>query len=128
VLALCVALVGMLATLSTLVAERRRELAIRAALGASPRGLAWTIAGPGLLLTILGLGSGLALGAGVARTISSLIYAVSPYDAWTFAGTAIAIGGGVTLHLCSSSRNNRGVSHTVRENRYDGATLRRPPA
>ena len=42
-LALAVALVGVLATMTTLVAERRRDLAIRAALGASPSRLARTM-------------------------------------------------------------------------------------
>ena len=50
-LALAVALVGVLATMTTLVAERRRDLAIRAALGASPSRLARTIVGQGLALT-----------------------------------------------------------------------------
>ena len=109
VLALSVAFVGVLATLSTLVAERRRDLAIRAALGASPGVLAWTIVGRGLVLTMLGLGTGLGLGAGMARTLGSLIYGVSPYDSPTFIGTAIAIGGGATLMTYLAARRTRRV-------------------
>jgi putative ABC transport system permease protein len=112
-LALCVAFVGVLATLSTLVAERRRDLAIRAALGASPRGLAWTVVGPGLMLTMLGLATGLGLGAVVARLISSLIYGVSAYDALTFAGTAVAIGGGATLMTYAAATRARRVDPLV---------------
>jgi len=60
-LALGVAFVGLLATLSTLVAERRRDLAIRSARGASPGQLVWTLICQGLALTALGVGIGLGL-------------------------------------------------------------------
>lgn len=96
-LALGIAFVGVLATLLTLVAERKRDLAIRAALGASPARLAWTIVAQGLALTAFGLALGLGLGGAAARGLSSLVYGVSPYDALTFAGTAVAIGGGAML-------------------------------
>lgn len=60
-LALAAALVGLLATLLTLVAERRRDLAIRSALGASPRRLVLAVVAQGLTLTALGLAIGLAV-------------------------------------------------------------------
>jgi hypothetical protein len=107
VLAIGVALVGVLATLSTLVAERRRDLAIRAALGASPAGLTWTILGRGLLLTGIGLAIGVGLGAAAARALSSLVYGVSPYDAVTFAVTTLAIGAGSALMTYAAARRTR---------------------
>ena len=97
VLALAVAFVGVLATLATLVEERRRDLAIRAALGASPARLTWTIAGRGLVLTACGVAAGLGLSGAAARGLSSLLYGVGPYDAMTFAGTALVVGGGAVL-------------------------------
>ena len=96
-LALAVALVGVLATMTTLVAERRRDLAIRAALGASPSRLARTIVLHGLALTAAGVVLGLSLGGAAARSLASLVYGVSPYDAATFAGTAAAIVCGAAL-------------------------------
>jgi putative ABC transport system permease protein len=77
VLALGVGIVGVLATLLTLVAERRRELAIRAALGASPARLTWTVVGQGLALTALGLTVGLGLGGAAARSLSFLVRVMS---------------------------------------------------
>ena len=97
VLALAVAFVGVLATLASLVAERRRDLAIRAALGASPARLTWTILGRGLVLTAWGVAAGLGLSRAAARGLSSLLYGVGPYDAMTFAGTALVVGGGAVL-------------------------------
>ena len=47
VIAIVVALTGVLATLTTLVAERRREMAIRSAIGASPTRLVRAIVGQG---------------------------------------------------------------------------------
>jgi putative ABC transport system permease protein len=67
VLALAVAFVGVLATLTTLVAERRRDLAIRWALGASPGLLVWTIVRQGLALTAFGLMIGLGIAGASVR-------------------------------------------------------------
>jgi putative ABC transport system permease protein len=87
-LALAVAAIGVMATLSTLVVERRRDLAIRSALGASRERLMWTIGSQGLALTAIGVLAGLGAGAVVARGLSSLLYGVHQHDAVTFAGTA----------------------------------------
>jgi putative ABC transport system permease protein len=96
-LSLCLACVSVLATLWAFVGERRRDLAIRAALGASPVGLTWTVVSAGLVLTAIGLAIGLGLGGAAARSLSSLVYGVSPYDALTFVGTTVVIGGGAAL-------------------------------
>ena len=108
-LALAVALVGLLATMTTLVAERRRDLAIRAALGASPSRLAGTIVGHGLALTAAGVALGLSLGGAAARSLASLVYGVSPYDAATFAGTAAAIVGGAAIITWAAALRARSV-------------------
>ena len=108
-LALAVALVGVLATMTTLVAERRRDLAIRAALGASPSRLERTIVGHGLALTAAGVALGLSLGGAAARSLASLVYGVSPYDAATFAGTAAAVVGGSALMTYAAALRARSV-------------------
>jgi len=113
VLALAVAFVGVLATLSTLVAERRRDLAIRSALGASPGRLVWTIARRGLALTALGLAIGLGIGSAAANALSSLLYRVGPYDTMTFAGTALVIGGGVMVTTYLAALRARSVDPLV---------------
>jgi predicted lysophospholipase L1 biosynthesis ABC-type transport system permease subunit len=97
VLALAVAFVGVLASLMTFVAERRRDLAIRSALGASPGHLVGTIMGQGLALTAAGLVIGLIVASAAAGTLSSLLYGVSPVDVLTFVGTTVVIGGGAAL-------------------------------
>lgn len=108
-LALAVALVGVLATMTTLVAERRRDLAIRAALGASPSRLVRTVMRPGLVLTAAGVAVGLSLGGAAARTLASLVYGISPYDVATFAGTAAAIVTGAALMTYAAALRARSV-------------------
>jgi predicted permease len=109
-LALGVAFVGLLATLSTLVTERRRDLAIRSALGASPRQLVRAVAAKGLGLTVAGLVIGLGLGGAAAHGISALLYGVSPYDPLTFGAAALAVGGGAILTTYLAARRARSIT------------------
>jgi putative ABC transport system permease protein len=108
-LALAVALVGVFATMTTLVAERRRDLAVRAALGASPSRLARMIVGRGLALTAAGVTLGLCLGGGAARSLGSLVYGVSPYDAVTFSATGVTVVIGALLMTYAAALRVRGV-------------------
>lgn len=112
-LALGVALAGVLATLTTLVAERRRELAIRSAIGASPGRLVRTIVGQGLVLIASGLVVGLGGAALAARALSSQLHGVAPLDPATFAGTALLIGTTATNLTWLAARRVRGVAPMV---------------
>jgi hypothetical protein len=68
-LAALLAMVGLAGLVSFLVAQRRREIGVRLALGASPRGIVWAfVRGSGRLI-----GLGLLAGAGLAWLGSSLI-------------------------------------------------------
>ena len=84
-LALAVAMVGLFGTLGRAVTERRQELSIRAAVGASPARLVRLVLRGSLAVTALGLTVGLAAAAATGRGLSSLLYGVSPYDPLTFA-------------------------------------------
>jgi putative ABC transport system permease protein len=112
-LAVAVALVGVLATLSTLIAERRRDLAVRAALGASSRHLTWSVVRQGLALTAAGLVVGVAFGAAAVRALASLVYGISPYDFPTFAGTALLVGGGAMLTTYAAARRVHAVDPLI---------------
>jgi hypothetical protein len=93
-----IALVGLLlATLGTYgvvaynVGQRAREFGIRRALGAN----AWTIASSVLVqvasLSGAGIVLGFALSAAGSKTISALLYRVSPFDPLTFALVAVTL-------------------------------------
>jgi putative ABC transport system permease protein len=89
VLALLVALVGLSASMTRAVAERRRELAIRGALGSSPARTLRAILIEGVIVTAAGVVGGLALAAAAARTLEKLLYGVSPLDPETFVAVGV---------------------------------------
>jgi predicted permease len=88
VLALLLAAVGTYGVVSSIVAERRREIGIRMALGANRSGVLAHVMREGLLLTgagvVIGLGGAFALN----RLIASLLFGVQPTDVPTAAGVA----------------------------------------
>ena len=94
VFALGAALLGVVGLCSALirsVVERQRELAIRAAVGASPRRLLADVMRDGALLTGLGVALGLGLSALLARAVSAIIFGVAPRDPLTYGVTAAAV-------------------------------------
>ena len=83
--ALAVAVVGLFGTLARSVAERRRELAIRAAVGASPGRLVRLVVRSSLVVTGAGVVVGTMMAAATGRSLAGLLYGVSPFDPATFA-------------------------------------------
>jgi len=86
------------------VTERRRELAIRTVLGASPREVLGIIVREGILLAAAGVILGLGAGAGAARWLRSLLYGVSPLDPLTFGGVAVFVTAAALLTSFLSAR------------------------
>ena len=103
-LALAVALVGLGGLLARAVAERRHELAIRKALGASPAATVGIIVREGVLLAAAGVIFGLGAAAGAARWLQSLLFGVSPLDPLTFAGVALVVAAAAILTSFLSAR------------------------
>jgi putative ABC transport system permease protein len=94
--ALLLAALGIYGTISFLVNEQSREIAIRLALGAQRRNILRMVLRQGLTLAAAGAGVGLVGALIVSRLMAGLLYGVSPYDLSTFAGvtavlTAVAI-------------------------------------
>jgi ABC-type antimicrobial peptide transport system permease subunit len=87
-LALVLAALGVYGVLSAGVASRRRELGIRAALGAEPRRLLAGVVREGLIVTTIAIVCGLALTWAVGRTVSTWIFAASPTDPRLLLATA----------------------------------------
>ena len=90
-LALAVAVVGLFGTLTRSVAERRRELAIRAAVGASPGRLVRLVVSSSLVVTGAGVVMGTTMAAATGRSLAGLLYGVSPFDPATFATVAAVV-------------------------------------
>jgi putative ABC transport system permease protein len=98
-LALLLAGVGTYGVLSYLVAERRREIGIRMALGAERTRVIRDVMRHGLLLTTAGLAGGLVAAVSVSRVLGSLLFDVQPTDAVTLA-TVVATMAVVAMVAC----------------------------
>ena len=83
--ALLLAVVGLYGVLSYAVRQRRGEIGVRMALGASAVTILRLVLGRGLRLTALGLVIGLAAALGLTRVMESLLVDVAPTDPATFA-------------------------------------------
>jgi ABC-type antimicrobial peptide transport system permease subunit len=84
-LALLLAAIGTYGVLSYMVTERRREIGIRVALGATRSHVLTQIMKQGLQVTALGVTIGLAGALAVNRLIASLLFGVQPTDTATIA-------------------------------------------
>jgi putative ABC transport system permease protein len=90
--ALLVALQGIYALLAYAVEERRREIGVRIALGATTRDLLRLVVGRGLRLAAVGLVGGLALALALGRGLRSLLFEVGPTDPLTYVAVAALLG------------------------------------
>jgi predicted permease len=90
-LALALAAAGVYGVLSYAVTQREREIGIRVALGARPAEVMRLVVGEGLVLSLLGLGLGLAGALALTRFMASLLFGVSATDgaAWAAAGAVV---------------------------------------
>jgi putative ABC transport system permease protein len=85
------AIVGLSGALIRSVVERQRELAVRAAVGATPQQLLYEVLRHGMLLSVLGVGGGLAMSAALGRGMSTVVYGVPPRDPVTYAVASAAV-------------------------------------
>jgi putative ABC transport system permease protein len=85
VTALLLAVVGLYGALSYVVGQRRREIGVRVALGASAREIGALVVRQGMTPAMSGLVVGLAASAIAGRGVQSLLYDTQPRDLTTFA-------------------------------------------
>ena len=98
------AIIGISAMLSLLVAARTPDFAVRLALGAAPSRLKWA---PMIeCVTLVGCGAAIGLGAAALLTqlMRSLLFGVSPLDAWTFSSAAVVLLGAAILTALGPAR------------------------
>ena len=110
-LALLLAAVGVHGVMSYTVAQRTREIGIRMALGADPRGVRTLIVSQAAVLAAGGLALGLVGALAVTRLLATLLYGVGPRDPTTFAGVALALGAVAVLASFLPARSEIGRAH-----------------
>jgi putative ABC transport system permease protein len=85
-MALLLGVIGIYGVIAYVVAQRTREIGIRAALGAEPRQLKRMFLLHGLALSALGGCVGLVAALALGRLMSSLLFGVGPMDPTAYAG------------------------------------------
>jgi putative ABC transport system permease protein len=85
------AAVGLYSLLAAAVKARRRELAIRQAVGATPARLRRIVVVQGLWLCAAGLAVGLAGGLVSGRLLGAVLYGVAPNDLYTVSGVVVLL-------------------------------------
>jgi ABC-type antimicrobial peptide transport system permease subunit len=107
VVAVSLAAIGLYGVLAFIVAQRRREIGVRMALGAQPRDVIADVLGQGLRLAGVGIVVGIGLALAATRSLNTLLFGTSPTDVLTYAAVAtllvaIAIGASVVPALRAS--------------------------
>ncbi len=96
-IALALAVSGVYAMIAFGVAERRREIAVRLALGASARGIVALVLRGGLAPAFVGVAAGTVAAFGMTRLLTSQLYGVGSTDPLTFGAAAAALLAAATL-------------------------------
>ena len=89
---LLLASLGLYGLLAFLVAERTKEIGIRIALGAQIGTVTRSVIAGGLRLVGAGAAIGLVMSLVLVRSFGTLLFGVTPYDAWTYAGVLALLG------------------------------------
>jgi len=91
-LALLLAAIGLYGIVAQGVLQRTRELAVRAAVGATPGGISNLIIGGGLRLAAAGAGLGLVLSLAGARVLRNQLPGVDGLDTQSVLAAAVMLG------------------------------------
>jgi putative ABC transport system permease protein len=107
-LAVVLAAVGVYGVVAYVVTQRTREIGVRMALGASPRGVVMLMLWQGLRPAVAGMAIGLVVAIGAGRLMQGLLHEVQPHDPLTLAGVSgvllavVLIACAIPAHRASS--------------------------
>src|SRR5688572_23716295 len=90
-LALLLSVVGLYGLLAYMVAQQKRDIGVRLAIGAHTATIVRSVVARSLSLTLVGAAGGLAIAAMATRALETLLYGVSRLDAVTYVVTAVIV-------------------------------------
>ncbi len=108
-IALLLAAIGIFGVMANVVAERRREIGVRLAMGARREDVLGMILRQAAMLTGVGTVAGLAMAVLLARGIASLLYGVRPDDPAVFGGIIVVIAATGLMSSWIPARHAAGV-------------------
>jgi putative ABC transport system permease protein len=88
---LAMAVVGLYGVLAFLVAQRRQEIGVRMALGATRRNVLRLVVGRSLRLIVCGVLAGLIASLAASRMLAHLLFSIGPYDPVSYLLTTILL-------------------------------------
>ena len=90
-LALLIAAVGLYGVLAYSVARRRKEIGVRIAIGARPGTIERMFLMESLVLVTIGVAIGIPLAIAVTRSVSTMLFGLSPHDPASIAGATATL-------------------------------------
>jgi predicted permease len=91
VLALVISMVGLYGVMAFLAAQRRPEIGLRIALGATRGSAVWLVARDALLMVTAGIAVALPAVWTLRRFVEAQLFGVSAFDGWTLAGVSAGL-------------------------------------
>ena len=107
--AVILAAVGIFGVMSFAVAQRRREIGIRMALGAQHANVLRLVLRQGIVVTAIGIGIGLVAALALTRVMESLLYGVASTDAFALLGATAILAATALLASCLPARRAAGM-------------------
>ncbi|MGH7470985.1 MAG: FtsX-like permease family protein, partial [Longimicrobiales bacterium] len=91
--AVLLATIGLYGVVAYAVAQRRRDIAIRMALGATQPVVVGAFLRQGAVLVAAGIAGGLAAGFSLTRLMQGILYGIAPGDAVTYVAVSLLLAG-----------------------------------
>jgi predicted permease len=115
IVAVLLGMLGIHAVLSSDIASRERELAIRVSLGATTRDVAWTVGRDVAFAVVPGILIGLLVAWWAGGALESMLYGIDADDPVTFALVALLLGGAAAVAVYAPVRRARrtALSHAL---------------
>jgi putative ABC transport system permease protein len=96
-IAVMLAVVGIYGIITFSVVQRTREIGVRVALGARPAQVLGLVLRQVMILTVIGIGAGMAGAAAVTRYLSEMLFGLTPLDPMTFVAVPVIFAAAAAL-------------------------------